>query len=125
MDLNRDEAITLLAFMMAGADGDVDADEEAIIAKGLSERNIRLSTGAIQLIRDEALRTWDGSQAAWRQIRNALGDDRSREDAFGIALDVVMVDHALDPTEMAEIQEMADQLDISRAAMSDKLAQYS
>ncbi len=125
MELDRDNAITLLAFMMAGADGDVDAEEEVAIGKALADRHVVLRPGATRLIRDEALRTWDGSQAAWRSIRDALGDDAAREDAFTLAVEVVMADHALEPNEVAEIQEMADQLDISRSRVSAMLAQHA
>lgn len=116
MDLNRDEAVTLMAFMMAGADGAVSEEEEAVIARRLEERAVRWPPQDLQALRDAAVEAHDGNQRAWRMIREGLGD--GVEDAFGIALDVVMADRELDPGEMAEIQEMADHLDISKSTMS-------
>ncbi len=125
MEISRDEAIALLAFMMAGADGDVGEPEEKAIAAALAGQNIDLAPAAVALIRNQALRSFDGSQAAWRRIRTALGDDHAREGAFAIAVEIVMADRALEPTEMSEIQEMADHLDISRTTISRQLAKYA
>ncbi len=125
MDLGHAEAVALLAFMMAGADGRIDSVEENAINEALRHKGITLTPQAMELIRAEATRSWHGNQSAWKRIRAALGGEESRLQAFAMAVEVVMADRQLEPTEMMEIQEMADQLEISRQAMSAQLAKHA
>lgn len=118
MDLGRDDAITLLAYSMAASDGTTTDDEEDAIQQRMKERGIVLPTPRSLELRRWATEAHDDASALLRRIAEALPDEADRSEAMRLALDVVWADASIEPSEMTQIMEVADELGLGRTAAS-------
>ncbi len=125
MDLTRDEAVYMLAYAMAAADGEVTSDEEESIAKRLEGRYPRIPSERRRQLREAGVAAYSQATPAMVSVAQALGDKQERQEALAFVIEVVFADGSFDPGEMAQVQEIADALDIDRGIMSQLLAAHT
>lgn len=125
MELGRDDAVALLAYSMAAADGDIAAGEEAAIQERLLQRGIRFSPGRREALRQMASRAHHEVSTLLRPVCQALPEEHQRVDAMRLALDVVWADHAFEASEMAQVLELADELGIDRGQASRLIDEHT
>lgn len=123
MELVRDDAVALLAYTMAAADGTIAPNEEAAIEHRLLEQGIRLPPARRDELRRLATGARHGTSAFLRPVCEAIPDKRQRLEAMRLAVDVVWADTSFQGTEMAQILEVADELDLDRAETSRLLGE--
>ncbi len=125
MGLTQDEAVYVLAYAMAAADGEVTEDEEEAIAQRIESRYPRIPRMRRHELRDAGVAAYHGAGPALREVAEALGTPVQREGALAFVIEVVFADGSFDPGEMAAVQEVADALDIDRNVMSRLLSAHT
>lgn len=123
MDVERDDAVALLAYTMATADGQIAPGEEAAITGRLRAQGIVLEAARIDALRALALSSRDDTSAFVRSLSKAIPDKDGRVEAMRTAIDVVWADAAFEGAEMAQVLEIAEELGLGRDEAGRLLAE--
>jgi tellurite resistance protein len=115
MTMHPDEATLLLAFLIASADGRVDALEAQAMARELAgrleqadpkrlERLLKLASHATHI---------HGPVLAMEMVQRALPTPASRAEAFRVAYQVAASDGIISTTERTRLLDLADTLGLT------------